>query len=163
MAPIKNIGGSVSPDRLREQERVRESSTKRAKQSGRTTESASTTTRSDTVDISPAAQRMAEASSDISRFQDMLQSLRTENTGQVAELQQRVEAGEFDKPEVLERVSEAILNLPHFVTSDEEAAPLPRLEEQINSIQARVKSGSYQTDQVLEQVATAIIRDIGGL
>lgn len=162
MALIKNIGGSVSPDRLREQERVRESSTKRAKQSGRT-DSAATTTRTDTVDISPAAQRMAEASSDISRFQDMLQSLRTENTGQVAELQQRVEAGEFDKPEVLERVSEAILGLPHFVTSDEEAAPLPRLEEQINSIQARVQSGGYQTDQVLEQVATAIIRDIGGL
>ena len=162
MAPIKNVGGSVSPERLREQERVRESSAKRAKQPGRT-DSASATTRADTVDISPAAQRMADASSDVSRFQDMLQSLRTEDTGQVAEMRQRVEAGEFDKPEVLERVSEAILNLPHFVTSDEEAAPLPRLEDQINSIQDRVQSGSYQTDQVLEQVATAIIRDIGGL
>ncbi|MEE9465907.1 MAG: hypothetical protein V3W14_10085, partial [Candidatus Neomarinimicrobiota bacterium] len=88
---------------------------------------------------------------------------RAENTEQVAEIRQRAAAGEFDQPEVLEKVSESILMLPHFVTSGENVAPAPRSEEEIQSIQSRVQSGGYQTDQILEQVATSIIRDIGAL
>ena len=162
MAPIKNIG-PVNPERLREQERVRESRSGQVKRQGRTDEAAASTSRADSVDISPTAQRMAETSSDVSRFQDVLQSYRAENTEQVAEIRQRAAAGEFDQPEVLEKVSEAIMMLPNFVTASETAAPAPRSEEELQSIQSRIQSGGYQTDQILEQIATSIIRDIGAL
>ncbi len=163
MTPIKNIGEPVSPDRLKEQDRVRQSRSDRAGRAGRTSESdaAAPTTRADSVDISPTAKKLAESANDVTHFQDVLRSMRNEGSEQIIELRQRIQTGEFDKPEVLERVSEAILMLPHFVRFEEKSEPVPRSDEELALIRDRVQSDRYQSEQVWQQVANAIIRDIG--
>lgn len=164
MTPIKNIGEPVSPDRLKEQDRIRQSRSERVGSSGRTSESdaASTVSRADSVDISPSAKKLAETANDVTRFQDVLRSMRNEGSEQILELRQRIETGEFDKPEVLERVSEAILRLPNFVRFEEKSEPVAaRSDKELALIRDRVQSNRYQSEQVWQQVANAIIRDIG--
>ena len=163
MTPIKNIGEPVSPDRLKEQDRIRQSRSDGVGRSARTSEAdgASATGRADSVNISPRAKKMAETASDVTRFQDVLKSMRNEGSEQILELRHRIETGEFDKPEVLERVSEAILMLPNFVSFKEKAEPVTRSDQELALIRDRVQSGNYQSEQVLEQVASAIMRDIG--
>ncbi len=163
MTPIKNISESASPDRLKEQDRIRQSRSDRGKRSGRTSESGatSTTSRVDSVDISTTAKKLAESANDVTRFQDVLKSMRNEGSEQIIELRQRIQTGEFDKPEVLERVSVAILKLPHFVKFEEKSEPVARSDKELALIKDRVQSGSYQSEQVWQQVASAIIRDIG--
>ncbi len=163
MTPIKNIVEPVAPDRLKEQDRIRQSRSDRAGRAGRTAESdaAATTSRVDSVDISPTAKKLAENANDVTRFQDVLKSMRNEGSEQIIELRHRIQTGEFDKPEVLERVSEAILMLPHFVRFEEKPEPAARSDKELAIIRDRVQSDRYQSEQVWQQVANAIIRDIG--
>ncbi len=163
MTPIKNISEPTSPDRLKEQDRVRQSRSERVKRSGRASESsaASATSRVDSVDISTTAKKLAESANDVTRFQDVLRSMRNEGSEQLIELRQRIQTGEFDKPEVLERVSEAILKLPHFIRFEEKPAVAARSDKELALIRDRVQSDRYQSEQVWQQVASAIIRDIG--
>ncbi|UCD38492.1 MAG: flagellar biosynthesis anti-sigma factor FlgM [Fidelibacterota bacterium] len=162
MAPIKNIVSDVaSTERLKQQERVSTTRTDKAKKQGSVRESTAAESRSDTVDISSTARELAEARrSDIARYQEMLGSLQNEDSEKLQGIRERIAQGEFNEPAVLERVAEAISDLPQFQALAE-GTPAPESRGIRGDIAARIRSGEYETEEVLDRVAMNILRDIG--
>lgn len=163
MAPIKNIVGDVaSPERLGQQERVSSTRPGKAKRQGQARESTAVESRGDTVDISSAARQLAETrDSQIARYQEMLQALRSENGDKLQSVRQRIAQGEFNEPAVLESVAEAISSLPQFRALSESAPETPRGRELMGDIAQRIRSGEYDSEDVLDRIAMNILRDIG--
>ena len=131
MTPIKNIVQDItSANQLREQERVQSSKTQKLKREGQTKEAdAAKSAASDSVNISPAARQLAESQSEVARYQEQLQALREESNGRIAQIRERISQGEFDQPQVLEGVAEAIVRLPQFQSLAEQGTEAPRSRE----------------------------------
>ncbi len=163
MAPIKNIVSDVaSSERLRPQERVSTTRAGKAKKQGQARESATVESQGDTVNISTAARQLAETrDTQLARYQEMLQSLKSEDGDKVQNVRQRIAQGEFNEPAVLEGVAEAISNLPQFRTLTESAPETPQTRELMGDIAQRIRSGQYDSDEVIDRVAINILRDIG--
>ena len=162
MAPVNNIGNNINPaDRLKQQERVQTARTERGRQSSAAKETQSSAASPDSVNISSEAQQLAASGGEISRIQEQLGALREENSGQIAELRGRIEAGDFDRPEITAAVAETISSLPPFRALQDEPQEIPREPVDLAAIELRVRSGQFDSDQVLEQVATNILNDIG--
>ncbi|MCK4577872.1 MAG: flagellar biosynthesis anti-sigma factor FlgM [Candidatus Marinimicrobia bacterium] len=163
MTPIKNIGDPLSSaDKVREQERLRESQSSKVRKDS-SVEQSSTTERPDSVNISSAARRLAESTTEVSRFQQSLDSLREPDAARLEELRQRIESGEFERPEVIDRLADSILRLPQFESGSSDSAVAPRSEEELKAVAERVRSGDYETEVVLQRVASSILNDIGAL
>ena len=162
MAPIKNIGQDVaSSERLRQQGRVSSERSEKAKKQGQAQESAKAESPRDTVDISSTARQLAETrSSDTARFQELLANLNA-NGEKTQSVRARIDLGEFNRPEVLESVAEAIGNLPSFRALATSPAASPDSRGVLGAIAQRARSGDYNSDDVLDKVAINILRDLG--
>jgi hypothetical protein len=95
---------------------------------------------------------------DMARYQEMLGELKNENGDKVANVQERIAQGAYDEPVVLEKVAEAISDLPQFRAL---AEGTPESRELQGDIAARIRRGEYNSEDVLERVAINILRDIG--
>ncbi|MFB0515741.1 MAG: hypothetical protein ACETWG_03945, partial [Candidatus Neomarinimicrobiota bacterium] len=100
-------------------------------------------------------------SSDIARYREMLQALGSEDGDKAQRVRERIAQGEFNQPEVLERVAETIRNLPQFQVLSESAPETPETRELMGALAQRIRSGQYNSEEVLERVAMNILRDIG--
>ncbi len=163
MAPIKNIVSDVvASERLKAQERVTTTRSGKAKKQGQARESATVESHGDTVNISTAARQLAETrGSQMARYQEMLQALKSDDGDKVQNVRQRIAQGEFNEPAVLESVAEAIGDLPQFRALTEGTPETPRTRELMGDIAQRIRSGQYESDEVLDRVAINILRDIG--
>ena len=163
MTPIKNIASDVaSSERVRQQERVSTSRSDKAKKQAPATESAKVESRKDTVDISSAARQLAETrTSETARYQAILATFKGGNGQKARNVQARIAQGEFDKPEVLESVADAISNLPQFRSLATGALASADSRGVLGAIAQRIRSGQYNSDEVLDRVAMNILRDIG--
>lgn len=162
MAPINNIGSGLPADRVRQQDRVNPGKGDKVSESAKSGEPVSTNAPKDSVDISPAALRLAEESHEVARFQQILRSIQEEERPELEQVRARIEQGDYDRPEVFERVAEAIVNLPPFAEIAEvDNVDTSERAAHIAAVQQRVDSGSYDSDRVIQQVASNILRDIG--
>ena len=163
MAPIKNIVSDVaSSERLKPQERVSTTRSGKAKKQGQARESATVESHGDTVNISTAARQLAETrGSQMARYQEMLQALKSDDGDKVQNVRQRIAQGEFNEPAVLDGVAEAISNLPQFQALTEGAPETPQTRELMGDIAQRIRSRQYDSDEVIDRVAINILRDIG--
>ena len=162
MGPVKNIGNDVAAsERLRQQERVSSGRSEKAKQQGQAQEGAPAKPVRDTVDISTTARQLAETrSTDTARYQELLANL-TANGEKTRSVRARIDRGDFDRPEVLESVAEAIGNLPSFRALATSPAASPDSRGILGAIAQRARSGDYNSDDVLDKVAINILRDLG--
>lgn len=160
MVPIDNIGNNIpSTDRVKQQDKVSSGRSSGVRKDAKASKASGTTSVRDTVDISPEALKLANSKNEVERFQQMLRSLSPDDMQKMVEIKRNIEIGEYDKPEVMEKVGDAIANLPQFRSADApEEASQPRAS--VEEITARVQSGKYSTDEVLDKVAASIINDI---
>ncbi len=162
MAPVHNIGNNINPaERLKEQERVQTARSQRGGKSSASSDVQSSVAPRDSVSISSAAQQLAAGGSEISRIQEQLGALREEDSARIAVLRERIESGEFERPEITAAVAETISSLPHFRALQYEPQDIPREPIDLVAVETRVRSGQFESDQVLDQVATNILNDIG--
>ena len=162
MAPISNIDGNINPaDRVRQQEKLQSSKSDRARQASTSGDVGATASR-DSVNISPAAKELAASDGEVARAQAHLQALRQEDSAKIAEIRGRLEAGEFDEPEVTEFVANTIARLPQFsALVDGPVAARSEPRPDLKAIAGRIETGEFNSSQVLEQVASNILTDIG--
>lgn len=162
MAPIENIGNNLPPvDGAKQRNRVASSRSENIKQQGQAGNVASSGLRGDTVDISSAGRQLSESQNEVARFQDLLDGLRNVDSGKLSVIRQRIDAGEFDQPEVLDQVAQTINRLPQFRPLSEAPTLVPPELELAGSVQERIRSGQFQSDEVLQQVAVNILNEIG--
>lgn len=163
MTPIKNIVSDIaSSERLKQQERVAPTRTDKTKKQQPAQKSATVEPRKDTVDISSTAREMAETrGSDVARYQEMLSSMRNDESEKLQTVRQRIAEGTYNEPAVLDRVAEAIVTLPQFRAMAESTPEAPKSREIQGDIAARIRAGEYDTDEVLDKVAMNILRDMG--
>ncbi len=163
MAPIKNIVNDItSSERLKQQERVAPMRSEKAKKQGQVREGTTIESRKDTVDISAEARQLAETrSSETARYQEMLQAFKSDDGDKIQNVRERIAQGEFNTPEVLEKVAGAISDLPRFQGLSESAPETSESRELMGALAQRIRSGQYNSEEVLEQVAMNILRDIG--
>ena len=162
MAPINNIGSGLPADRVRQQDQVTTRKGEKAQAGAGNTERIPSDAPKDSVDISPAALRLAEETHEVAKFQQILHSLREEERPELEDVRARVEQGDYDRPEVFERVAEAISNLPPFAEiAEDDSVDSSERAAQIAAVQQRVESGQYESDRVIQKVASNILRDIG--
>ncbi|MFC1746875.1 flagellar biosynthesis anti-sigma factor FlgM [Candidatus Neomarinimicrobiota bacterium] len=162
MVPIKNIGNSLpqQTERLKERDRIQPARPENTR-SGSNVSKPDEVTAKDSVSISSEAKQLAEKQSEVSQFQNLLQGLGPADSNRIEDIRTRVNAGEFDSPEVLAGVSEAISRLPQFSEVDRSSGSQNLNEATISAFAERIRSGQYQTDGVLQQVASGILSDIG--
>ncbi len=160
MAPIDNSGNHIpSADRVKQQNKVSSDRSGRVRKDAKAPDTSEATPTRDTVDISSEAMQLAHSKNEVEQFQTMLKSLSTDDMQKMVEIKRNIESGEYDKPEVLERISDSIARLPQFQSAgvpEEPSRPRASVEE----ITERVQSGKYATDEVLDQVAASILNDI---
>jgi len=163
MAPIKNIVQDIaSSERLRQQERISQTRADKTKKGSQAREGASVESRQDKVDISSAARELAETrGSDTARYQEMLAALRSENGDRIRDVQERIAQGEFNQPEVLAKVAQAISDLPQFRALSGGAPAGPESRGLRGDLAQRIRSGMYNSDEVLDRIAMNVLRDIG--
>ncbi len=159
MAPINNIGSGLPADRVRQQDRVNTRKGDKVQERAGNAERISPDAPKDSVDISPAALRLAEESHEVARFQQILHSIQEEEHPELDQVRARIAQGEFNRPEVFEQVADAIASLPPFAEAD--SIDASDRAAQIAALQQRVESGQYDSDRVIQQVASNILRDIG--
>lgn len=160
MTPIHNIGNDLpSADRIKQQDKVSSDRSGRVRKDAKAPKASGVTSTRDTVDISPEALVLANSTNEVEKFQQMLKSLSSDDMQRMVEIKRNIELGEYDKPEVLEKISDSIARLPQFRSAgvpEEPSRPRASVEE----ITARVQSGKYSTDEVLDKVAASILNDI---
>jgi hypothetical protein len=159
MAPINNIGSGLPADRVRQQDQVNTRKGDKVRERAGSAERVASDAPKDSVDISPAALRLAEGSQEVARFQQILHSLQEEERPELDQVRARIAQGEYDRPEVFEQVADAIASLPPFAEADNVDAS--ERAAQVAEVQQRVESGQYDSDRVIQQVASNILRDIG--
>ncbi|MFC1481113.1 hypothetical protein ACFL6E_02580 [Candidatus Neomarinimicrobiota bacterium] len=162
MTPVNNIGSGLPADQVRQQDRVNTRKGEKVPESTGSGERIAADAAKDSVDISPAALRLAEESQEVARFQQILRSIQEEERPELDQVRARIVQGEFNRPEVIEQVAGAIASLPPFAEfAEADNVDASAREAQIAAVQQRVESGQYDSDRVIQQVASNILRDIG--
>lgn len=165
MGPISDITGIIGQFNKIE----KETDSKRVKQPHTTSDTKtaglkSPTSQSVSVEISTSGKHLLQQEQDLLRYVETARTKDTLSTDQLTSLEKKVNEGYYSRPEVVEKIADAIAELPTFQHLGEEAvkpAGTALDAKEVARIRENIRNRRYDQDQVLETIAERILKTTG--
>jgi len=166
MTPLKELSGLnrnlqniEGEEKIR---RVKSSKKENVNNPKKIEDSSHTFSRKDSVQISSNKANQISEKETIARYVREVKQLPHQNTPDFSKIQQRIESGFYDKPQVVNDVAQAVLSTINTSSLSRENQPTrkPLSDEKLNLIKEKVQNGDYNSQVVLDVVANKILNSI---
>lgn len=163
MTPIKNITGFQSDQkRLERDEKIKRVDTVRKDQPAEAAKIAQSKVIKDSVEISSQGRKISDEQSEITRYLQELTSNRILDDDTVRVVREKISAGFYSRPEVIDKVASALAELPGLaqaaIGTDRDSAESG--STRLESISRKIQDGSYETDDILSEVVERLLDDL---
>jgi hypothetical protein len=166
MTPLKELSGLnrnlqniESEDKIR---RVKSSKKENVNTPKKIEDSSQAFSRKDSVQISSDKANQVSQKETIARYVREVKQLPQRNTPDLFKIQQRIESGFYDKPQVVDDVAQSVLSTINAssISKENQSTRKPLSDEKLNLIKEKIQNGDYNSQTVLDVIANKILNSI---
>jgi len=156
---IDNISGNTEEfQRIDRDKELKRAKSSRELKSGKVSAVSTRNTREikkDIVDISPSGKSLLQQKSEISHYQQEIETIKTLSQDNLLKIHQKIESNFYAKPEVLTQIVENIVSQGPADT--QKTSVSEEKSSHLSDIRSKIANGEYNSEEVLDVIVEKLL------